>query len=469
MDTDWRNVKDFGATGDGVTDDTAAINATIVACNAAGGGTVYLPVGSYLVSGAGISLLSGVTLKGSTRHTPWFFPNVGSRIVCSSVMSSPLVSITSETYYAIEDISFACVSGTTTAPTIQVGGSTRGGMGNFQNIESSYLGGIYTANCDRLRFDNVVLQNWTGMYGFSFTDTTIIMMTWCASAPNGVGTSAAGPYAAHWKVDGSGSLTMLNCGGAGTPYYGIDILNAISLSLFDWENNGATQAVVHVTGSGNGDINFIRPYNNGAACVNAVQVDGTCNLDGFLFTEGNVGSYTGSFLNVSPSSGNTVRSRVTNCYISDTSDSPVFNFAGSSANWNISGNTLVSNAAAPVLIKDASSWPYRLMSFTGNVCEFTANPAVSVTGTVVGGYGWEISGNPGLTGVVPAQAVPVSGTAFFNNTGYDCTVYLHGGTVSAVAIGGTATGLTSGAFRVPAGRAITVTYTVKPAWLWVPD
>jgi pectate lyase-like protein len=37
------NVKDFGATGDGLTDDLASINAAITACVAAGGGGVYFP------------------------------------------------------------------------------------------------------------------------------------------------------------------------------------------------------------------------------------------------------------------------------------------------------------------------------------------------------------------------------------------------------------------------------------------
>ncbi|GAB3386577.1 M10 family metallopeptidase C-terminal domain-containing protein [Azotobacter armeniacus] len=45
------SVKDFGAKGDGRTDDTDAIQATIDAAYNAGGGTVYLPAGEYRVSG----------------------------------------------------------------------------------------------------------------------------------------------------------------------------------------------------------------------------------------------------------------------------------------------------------------------------------------------------------------------------------------------------------------------------------
>ena len=44
------SVKDFGAVGDGVADDTAAIQAAIDSVFNTGGGTVYLPAGTYLVS-----------------------------------------------------------------------------------------------------------------------------------------------------------------------------------------------------------------------------------------------------------------------------------------------------------------------------------------------------------------------------------------------------------------------------------
>jgi parallel beta-helix repeat protein len=45
------NVQDFGAKGDGITDDTAAIQAAVDAAHAAGGGSVYLPTGIYIVHG----------------------------------------------------------------------------------------------------------------------------------------------------------------------------------------------------------------------------------------------------------------------------------------------------------------------------------------------------------------------------------------------------------------------------------
>lgn len=58
------SVKDFGAVGDGVTNDTAAIQAAVNAVGTAGGGTVYFPAGTYLVSATIAVNYSNVYLRG---------------------------------------------------------------------------------------------------------------------------------------------------------------------------------------------------------------------------------------------------------------------------------------------------------------------------------------------------------------------------------------------------------------------
>lgn len=67
------NVRRFGARGDGETPDTAAVQAAIDAAGAAGGGTVIVPAGGYVVgtlwmrSGVNLHLDGGAVLLGSRR------------------------------------------------------------------------------------------------------------------------------------------------------------------------------------------------------------------------------------------------------------------------------------------------------------------------------------------------------------------------------------------------------------------
>jgi parallel beta-helix repeat protein len=64
------NVKDFGAVGDGVTNDRDAIQAAVNAARAAGGGEVYIPSGTYIVTGYSspslgcIMLYDNITVSG---------------------------------------------------------------------------------------------------------------------------------------------------------------------------------------------------------------------------------------------------------------------------------------------------------------------------------------------------------------------------------------------------------------------
>lgn len=71
------DVKDYGAAGDGVTDDTTAIQAAIDAAEAASGGVVFFPLGKYMISAVltvtesnieliGVGPASSIFLKAST-------------------------------------------------------------------------------------------------------------------------------------------------------------------------------------------------------------------------------------------------------------------------------------------------------------------------------------------------------------------------------------------------------------------
>lgn len=93
----WPNntvsVLDFGAVGDGVTDDTVAIQAAINAVSTAGGGTVRIPAGSYKLSSQATTLIKNGLDGGETGDTQAYclsIPSANIRLVGDGVESELL-------------------------------------------------------------------------------------------------------------------------------------------------------------------------------------------------------------------------------------------------------------------------------------------------------------------------------------------------------------------------------------------
>jgi pectate lyase-like protein len=70
-------------------------------------------------------------------------------------------------------------------------------------------------------------------------------------------------------------------------------------------------------------------------------------------------------------------------------------------------------------------------------------------------------------GAKTAPSVPASTTPLTNPFWRDCGVVVAGGTVTAIAVDGQAQGVTSGLVVVPSGKTITLTYSSAPTWKWV--
>jgi hypothetical protein len=86
---------------------------------------------------------------------------------------------------------------------------------------------------------------------------------------------------------------------------------------------------------------------------------------------------------------------------------------------------------------------------------------------VTGAANLEVKSLQAGIGPVAAPAMPASTVALRNTFWRDADVYISGGTVSAIAVGGTTLGVTGGAVKVPSGKTIAITYSAAPSWVWI--
>jgi len=111
------NVKRYGATGDGTTNDTAAINAAITALNAVGRGVLYFPAGIYQSTGGHV-LPNNTTILGDGAATPGDNAQFHSMVRCTSA-----TAVLFHFQWAagrVERIAFDCSAVATAGAAVQV-------------------------------------------------------------------------------------------------------------------------------------------------------------------------------------------------------------------------------------------------------------------------------------------------------------------------------------------------------------
>jgi len=187
------NVLSFGATGDGVTDDTAAIRAAI----GSGGKEVFFPAGTYKISGLPIVLPSRTRVTGAGREVSIIRPNglAGYSGDAPTVFVGYLYSTTIpytgpttppggvyDTDIAIEGLGFDYTTqAATTASFLFVKNLDVAGLRMWATTSASCTG-VRCISCDRVTMrdcvgDNVMqmLDCWAGTTRVKVSDVDVVM------------------------------------------------------------------------------------------------------------------------------------------------------------------------------------------------------------------------------------------------------------------------------------------------------
>lgn len=399
------NVHDFGAVGDGVTDDTAAIQTAIDTAITAKASLVYLPPGTYKISAA-LSITTNniqFTLKGA---------GIGVTSITQSAVASDGISATGY-LLSIENL-------TVTGP-----GTTSTGTG-ISLIGAAIIGRIILTRVQVSGFS----------IGFAFTGNSFDQM----------------------------SLTHVNFGSNNS--HGLSItptassaLLAVRDSIFD-NNGGAGFNIVPAT------LSYLLMQNVEAvnnSSGNILQSVLMASIDTLDVEEIPAGVWGLQLINVQS-------------FLIRASEFLASN--GAVANGGI---YLASPGGSFGMVQACQFSPIADYTYGGMFINHGTNiawqgnqdtnhnllsPVLDGAGVQSGLVSLDTATNFSPKGVLAAPAVPASGTAYANGFGVACRVFVTGGTVSAIALNGTSTGLTSGFILVGAGETITLSYTAVPTWTW---
>ena len=465
------NVLDYGADPTGAADSLPAILQARVVCKANGGGQLYYPPGEFKISGS-IPLSSGIYHIGAGEGATLLTATAN----LVGMFSAILLSGQSLTECGVGEMTIDGLTGVT--------GTTTG-----VELDSSASAAILTRGVwfDRLHFMNCLAGiNHAGNNANAGAMNNKVTAQSCVFDACGAGYELLGTY----------GVEIVNCHG---------LQNTVATVLSPTiKSGGAVNAgtgpttVTRISGlhsEGRGDLTGTLGYTDDAIAFGGSDtriID--CELSNisefpihFESAEGE-GSFIGHIMvwgcggpmlycDSSTLSEPAIVSDYVGAYICrNTSLNPNYGqraaVAFNGGTW-MADNIMVADAASnpvPYALSVGADAPNQtgIIRVSRFFCPAPSTEWLQVLNTQ-SDMDLRISDSPGYnpTGPQTAPAIPASGTALTNPFPFDCTVYVNGGTVTAVAISGTDTGQITGAFSLPAGETITLTYSVVPtSWTW---
>ena len=419
------SVRNYGAKGDGVTDDTAAFNACVAA--AVAGGEMYIPVGTYRISGS-IAINKNLTVNGDGR--------LSSTILVASASAHAFVVTGAVDIY---DLGFTPAAGVTRTGGAYVafgGGPGRCRMDRFWMASPFYGVWITSAALADIEIMNGEILTWSASgAGIRIDNGLAIQISHCflqQGAPPGAGygiyiTNSGDVDIVACQITGAGNCLFANIGAgsnassiwATETYFdsgtcGVQFLasggNIARCKFVGCWMGGHTSQGIRMSTSGGGSIggmDFIGCHIFGNASDGVTVFDSGC-WD-FQFNGCEIAGNSGEGINM-----NTPHPwRVQNCRIGGSfgfgnNTASAINIGAGSDGFIIMGNDLRNNNSAAIagpglnagsnyLIKDNLGW----------VTYNYGNSSVA-TGTLSATIAHGLSGNP-VVGAFQIVITPTSG------------------------------------------------------------
>lgn len=498
--TNYFDVKNpsYGALGDGVTDDTAAIQSAISAAQAAGGGVVYFPVGIYLVH---LTQNPNVASIYAALHLPSHVSLLGDGPRSSTIKLANNAAMDQQSI-------ITNYNPQSTGTDTQIHAQDIGLDGNAANQTT----GASLSACDGFKFQyvrdillqNVVSKNNIGTTGggagpsgldgeshqiliYHSIDVVLQNSETYGEGGNNVSSGIALSDSFNVDVDNCTSRDMTY--GGGFPVFRCTHLKMTNCHAYSTASNGylfeqaqyCTIANCHagaITPNAQVDsiaANTVFTVSRGFSCQSAKDMQFVGCLVYGATVDGYQTKIAASDPGVNCQDINYIGCMAQHC----TGNGWSIEDATQDVTWE--GSVAEDNGAAGFYIPSTDSngrflltgtrgsnngtYGYKLDSTPLFVhmsnCEGQGNTsgALNVAGTVYS----KLDGNLGN------PAVPATGVALNNPFPFPMTVVVTGGAVSAIAIDSASQGITSGTVRVPMGKSITLTYSSAPTWHWISD
>lgn len=467
------NVKEFGAKGDGVTDDTDSVQSALTAAKNATstvGALVYFPPGSYVLSSLTLDF-NNCIIAGSGNATQ----------LCFSGSSGDFITIKNNRFIQIRDLEIETKNDPSSGSIIKIDGAS---FVKIQNVTIGFYSRIYhgirisntIGGVQAVYIDGCIITKFKGSgigldasgHSSNVINDVFIKDNWVQWLPNTVSETSPSTSICLELKGGGGALQSIN--------------------LTDNEMSNAYWGL-YTSGSG---IRFLHFENSYFDANNWVQDVMMASFDSCWFS-GN------STPNSAPDSFtllDVAAVKILNCHIDPfaviNNSAACVNIKGSSTHIQIS-DCLIGGAGFYGIVLNGGDNIILSNNYIGNHPAFT-NPcnivtAVQIISTFSGKatiQGNDLSDatykiyngsstakiiakdNQGYNpvGYTTAPTLPASGASFTNPYCYAVRVFVSGGSVTGILINGQSIGITSGCILLEPGEAITIVYSTTPTWNW---